>query len=409
MIDTAIIINDQAYISGGLAKIAINSAIELQKKGIKVIFFYAIGPIDERLQESGVECISIDGEHIGKTKNVIHLLRGLWNKKAKMMLEKILKKENNEKTIVHIHGWTKAISSSIFSVLNKYRYKTFITLHDYFLVCQNGGLFNYKKDTKCNLQPGSLKCYLCNCDKKDYITKIYRNIRQIIMKIQILKLNPEIIYISEFSKNILKQKGLDFKKEHIIYNHVEIKDEKRISVEKNEKYVFIGRLTKDKGVENFCEAIKKCNVEGMVIGDGPLLEEFKYKYPNIQFVGWLNSNEMDQYLKQVRAMIVTSKWYETMGLTIIEMQSKGIPCIVPNDFAGSAYIENENTGLYYNIDDMNSLIDCIEKFNCDEIIEKISKNFFNKLDKKKFDIQQHINSLITVYNKKRSIEVNSDK
>lgn len=399
MIENVIIINDQAYISGGLAKIAINSAVELKRKGMNVIFFYALGPIDEQLIKAGVKCVCIGGEHIGKTKNIIYLLKGIWNNQAKQKLEKLLQELDNKKTVIHIHGWTKAISSSVFRACKKFNYKTFITLHDYFLICQNGGLYNYKKNKKCSNNPGSIKCYLCNCDKKNYLYKIYRNVRQIVTKIGYLKLNPEIIYISEFSKNILKKNGFFSKNENILYNHVELSNLSRIEVENNDIYAFIGRVSADKGIDIFCKAIEQTKSKGIVIGDGPLLEKYKKEYPQIEFIGWVQFNDMYKYLQKVRCLIVTSKWYETMGLTVVEMQSNGIPCIVPSQFAGSMYIENGLTGLYYDINNIDTLSKAIEQTKNNEFLEKMSTNFQNKLDRKKFSLEEHVLKLIEIYNK----------
>ena len=64
MIKTIVIVYDQAYISGGAAKIAIKSAISLKKRGYRVIFFAALGPADKELIDEDIEVICIGGSHI---------------------------------------------------------------------------------------------------------------------------------------------------------------------------------------------------------------------------------------------------------------------------------------------------------------------------------------------------------
>ena len=126
MIQTIIVVYDQAYISGGAAKIAISTAVALKKQGYRVIFFSALDPIDKSLIQNGVEVICAGGEHIGKTKNPMALLRGIWNKSAEKQFEVLLQSLDCETTVVHVHGWTKCLSSSIFVVCRKKRIKTFI-------------------------------------------------------------------------------------------------------------------------------------------------------------------------------------------------------------------------------------------------------------------------------------------
>lgn len=398
MIQTIIVVYDQAYISGGAAKIAISTAVALKKQGYRVIFFSALDPIDKSLIQNGVEVICAGGEHIGKTKNPMALLRGIWNKSAEKQFEVLLQSLDCETTVVHVHGWTKCLSSSIFVVCRKKRIKTFITLHEYFSVCPNGGLYDYHRNCICRTQPCSLKCYLKNCDKRSYIQKVYRDIRQILTNRSLRALRPNIIYISEFSRKILEPNIRFANQSFLVENYVEIQDNEKIDVIHNKDYLFIGRVSKEKGPYLFCEAIKKSKVHGTVIGEGPELSNLRQRYPEITFTGWLSQHQMKPYIQNARCLIISSEWYETMGLTIIEMQAKGIPCIVPFQCAGSDYIKNGENGILYQIGDVDSLRTAIEKTKEDRYIKKIADAFYMDYDPVRFSMKRHINELIKIYN-----------
>ena len=45
---------DQAFISGGAAKVAIKSAVALKNRGYRVIFFASLDPIDKQLTENNI-------------------------------------------------------------------------------------------------------------------------------------------------------------------------------------------------------------------------------------------------------------------------------------------------------------------------------------------------------------------
>ena len=120
--------------------------------------------------------------------------------------KKLLKTLDKDTTIIHAHGWTKALSSSVFDIAFKMKFKVVLTLHDYFTACPNGGYFNYKKNEICHLNPLSWKCIKCNCDSRNYGFKLYRVVRQFVQN-KIVKLNDRlenVITISEFSEKILK-------------------------------------------------------------------------------------------------------------------------------------------------------------------------------------------------------------
>ena len=398
MIQTIVMVYDQAYISGGAAKVAIKAAVALKQKGYHVIYFSALEPIDQLLTDNDVEVVCVGGKHIGKTKNPVDLMRGLWNQNAENSFDALLRTLDQKTTVVHVHGWTKCLSSSIFNACRKNNIKTFITLHEYFSVCPNGGLFDYRDNCICKIKPCSVYCYLHNCDKRSYVQKLYRDIRQILTNRSLKKLQPNVIYISEFSKNILEPCIRFANRRFFIENHVEIQDNKKIDVAQNKEYLFIGRVSKEKGPGLFCEAIMKSVVHGTVIGDGPELVVLKEKYPRITFTSWLSQEQMRPYLQKARCLIISSEWYETMGLTIIEMQAKGIPCIVPFECAGSEYIKDQVNGILYQIGNKKSLIEAIEKTKDDNYIKKIADAFYQDYDPMRFSMERHIDGLVKAYN-----------
>lgn len=397
MIDTVVIVHDQSFVSGGAAKIAIEEAKEFKKNNYRVIYFAALGPADETLKESGIEVYCIGGEHIGNTKNIRAFIRAIWNKKAEDELYRLLCGLDGEKTIVHIHGWTKCLSASVFSACIKANIRTYVTLHDYFIICQNGGLYNYKRNCICNNKPGSIGCYCCNCDKKNYIQKVYRNIRQLFLQFALKKCNPRKIYISNFSKSIFESNDLNFSNGTIIENYVEIINNEQVAVSENTSYVFIGRVSDEKNPKLFCEAITKSNVPGVVIGDGPLLEKLKQEYPNITFTGWLSPREIQKHLDKARCMVVTSKLYETMGLTVIEMQARGIPCIVPDQFAGSDYLKDTDTGVVYLNNNLESLMRAIDVTKSADYIKKLGDAFYNSYDSNRFSKETYVSRLKEIF------------
>ena len=141
---------------------------------------------------------------------------------------------------------------------------------------------------------------------------------------------PRVIYITQFSKQIMEQYIEFADSSYLVENHVEIGKGKMIHNEANVNYLFIGRMSDEKSPRLFCEAVSRAGVKGIVIGDGPDRKNLERDYPDITFTGWLTSRQMEKHIDSARALIVTSKWYETMGLTIIEMQARGIPCSKSN-------------------------------------------------------------------------------
>ena len=279
-------------------------------------------------------------------------LNNIYNFKAKKELKKLLKKLKNDETIIHVHGWTKALSSSVFDIAFKMKFKVILTMHDYFTACPNGGFFNYKANEICHLKPMSWKCIKCNCDSRSFSFKLFRIVRQFVQN-NLVKLNNKlenVISISDFSERILKESLNKNTNIYRINNPIEFeKGIKKVDYRNNNYYLYVGRIEKEKGVDIFCEAIDKSKQKGIVVGDGSELERLKEKYPNISFVGWKNSSEVKEYMIGAKALIIPSRWYEGAPLTPLEAMQYGIPVITSDCNATVDYINKKN-GVIFNIE-----------------------------------------------------------
>lgn len=131
-VKNVIVICDFAYIEGGASRVAHESAIALSRD-YHVTLFAAVGPVSAELQASNVDVVCLGQKDILHDSNRFHaVLQGLWNKEAKKKLAELLKPFSCEDTIVHVHTWTKGISSSIFPLLEEKDFQVALTTHDYF-------------------------------------------------------------------------------------------------------------------------------------------------------------------------------------------------------------------------------------------------------------------------------------
>lgn len=378
---TIVIVNDFDYVQGGASKVALETAKILHQNGYNVFFFSGTHQENEYLK-LGFKNITLNMEECLKDKNKIRgALRGLYNVKAKKELRKLLKTLDPNKTIIHVHGWTKTLSSSVFSVAFKMNFKIVLTLHDYFTACPNGGFFNYKKNEICKLKPLSNKCICTNCDSRNYAFKMYRVVRQFIQNKVLYKKIENVISISDFSERILKP-FFDTKVRFVRINNPIKKGKTNIKpdFEKNSYYLYVGRISKEKGVDIFCEAITALNAYGIVVGDGEERANLEKKYPNITFAGWKNDEEVEQYMLKAKALIFPSRWYEGAPLTPIEAMRLGIPCIVSNNSAATDYIiEGSNGFIFQNLE---HLICILKNFNMKKMKKMIYKeDYYDQLTK----------------------------
>lgn len=385
-VKNVVVVNDFNYIQGGASKVAIDTANLLvqNNKNINVYFFSAVKGEQSNLNSKVIEICTNQVEALKDKNRLRGIINGIYNFKAKKEFKKLLKTLDRDSTVIHVHGWTKALSSSVFDVTFKKNYKVVLTLHDYFTACPNGGYFDYKQNKICKRKPLSWKCIKCNCDSRNYVFKIYRIVRQFVQN-KIVKLPKKLQYaigISNLSIDVLRPTlNANIEK---IYNPLEFDGEcEKNDASKNEYYLFVGRISKEKGVDLFCQAITELNLKGIVVGDGSEKSRLEREYPNIEFTGWKNEKKVKEYMKNARCLIFPSLWYEGAPLTPLEAMNLKIPCLISNLCAAREYVDD--SFCFSNIENLK---------------DKLLKKDFNKFDFsiiERYSKKKYISDIIDLY------------
>jgi hypothetical protein len=176
-----IVLNDYGYVNGGASQVAISSLNRLAESGLDVRFITSVGPVDSSINRKLVSVVNFGfRDLLGNPSRVQASLRGIWDSRCAKNLQESLQDCDPQNTIVHLHSWVKSLSSSVARTAIRLGFKVVCTLHDYFTVCPNGGLYNFPQRKQCTLQPMSLECIASNCDSRSYAQKLWRVGRQAV-------------------------------------------------------------------------------------------------------------------------------------------------------------------------------------------------------------------------------------
>lgn len=86
--------------------------------------------------------------------------------------------------------------------------------------------------------------------------------------------------------------------------------------------VCVSRVSKEKNLEKFFELDHSGTK--IMVGDGPMREEYEKKYPDVYFVGAKRGKELARYFADADVFVFPSQW-ETFGLVMIEAMACGTP------------------------------------------------------------------------------------
>lgn len=379
-VKNVIVVDDTADNYGGSAQIAYLTARLLADRGYGVVYFAGAGPVHERLARLRVITVR-DKPFLECDSKVKGGLDGLSSRRAYLALRSLLSEFNPADTVLHVHSWTHALSSSVFDAIADAGFRSLVTLHDYFLACPNGGFFDYGKQEICRLKPCSLACVVRNCDKRSYVQKLYRIVRLAIQTKAIERAKPKLAYLSEFAYSILRSNRFDDGNPIYLPNPIEIQGEYEPSpIASRRGYLFIGRMDAEKNPRLFCEALTRLGLPGTLCGDGPLLPQLRDKFPNLTFLGWCGKDELALQERSHKAIILPSSLYEASPLVCLEaMLAAGIPSIVADTCGATDYIENGGNGIWFTNKSLESLCVAISKLEDEDEYALICRNIEREL------------------------------
>ncbi len=345
-----VILHDFGYIEGGAGKVALNSAVELARCGYEVTLFCAVEPVDPSLNLPHLQVVCSGQQEIrSDPRRFRAACQGLWNRTIVKALSSLLDECDTKNTIVHAHGWTKALSSAALHTALERDFKVVITLHDYFLACPNGGLFDYQKQQICHRHPLSMACTLTNCDSTSYAQKLWRIGRQYVQR-DISHVPGRVrhfISISDLSERILRPFLPANGSIYRVPNPIDVAYAPLTDVSQNCGFLFVGRIAPEKGVLPMVRAAQRAGVPITLVGDGAWRERVEACNPQARVTGWLTAEGVRQQMRQTRALVFPSLWYETHGLVVQEAAALGVPCIVSDVTAAREMVVDGGTGLWF--------------------------------------------------------------
>lgn len=348
-LDRVLIVGDFADVTGGQAKVAIDSARLLADHGIAVTFFAACGPVSARLDHPGIEVICLEQKTILDDPNRLRAMRsGIWNGAARKALRDVAQRFDPARTVLHCHGYAKALSPSIGPELASGPLRSVFTMHEYFLACPNGGFYDYNRHEICTRRPLGASCLATNCDVRSAAHKAWRVLRGAVAAGpgRLPRGLRHVIYISEKQRQVMQGRLPPGTVWHKVLNPIDTGGPP-VDARANKTLVFVGRLSPEKGGLQLARVARALDMPVLFIGDGPEAGAIRAANPAARITGWLGPEAVQAHLAEARALVFPSTWYEVQGMVTIEALLRGIPVVCGAWSAASEVIRDGENGALY--------------------------------------------------------------
>ena len=297
-------------------------------------------------------------------RGLVHTLRTLqrsaWNTDAYRRAREAIRRHRPD--VVHVHNFWFSLSPSVFGAAAAESVPTVMTLHNYRLICP-GAL----------LMRGGEICERCIgvSPWRAVPRACYRNsVAQTALVACMIDSNRRrgtwdrlvdaYIALTEFSRRKFIQGGLPAEKIYIKPNC--LSEDPGPAGSSGDGAVFVGRLSREKGVHVLLNSWKSESTNLTVVGDGPersALEAYAARLENVEFCGRLKHAYAVEQIKKARFLVMPSLWYETFGRTIAEAYACHRPVVASRLGAMAELVDDGSTGLLFepgNADDLASKV-----------------------------------------------------
>ena len=353
-----IVLNDYGFVNGGAAQVAIASLHALAIAGVDVTFVSSVGPVDPVIDRNLISVVNFELQDLLRNPSKVDAaIKGIWNSNAEACFNDVLEEFDPKNTLIHLHGWVKSLSSSVVCAAIKRGFKVVCTLHDYFVACPNGGLYNYPQKKLCDLEPMSFACATSNCDARSYGQKLWRVVRQVVQN-RLGHIPDDIKYfisVSDYSESLLRPTLSSTSEIFRVRNPIDIVKISPPDVGSNQAFTFIGRLSPEKGGGLFAAAARLAGVRTVFVGCGDEEHNIRLLNPDAEFMGWQDRAGVIRAIQSSRAIVFPSLLHETQGMAVLEAAALGVPAIVSDECAATDAIVDGETGLLFRAGDPGDL------------------------------------------------------
>lgn len=163
-------------------------------------------------------------------------------------------------------------------------------------------------------------------------------------------------------------------------------------------FLYLGRITEEKGIHFAIEAAKSANVPLIIVGRSYLTESYWQSQiePHIdgkmvRYVGEANFEQKIEWLKNAKALLFPTQYDEIFGLVMIEAMACGTPVIGWNTGSVPEIIQDKKSG--YVVNDVSEMVEAIKNIN------KINRSDCLKRAENLFSVEKMVNGYIKIYDR----------
>ena len=251
--------------------------------------------------------------------------------------------------IVHIHNFFPLLTPSIYDACQKVGVPVVQTLHNYRTICPGALLMRNGCICEDCVTGSAYQSVLHGCYRASRLGSfaVARMVEKHRKTGTWCNKVDRFIALTEFAKNKFVKAGFPAKKIAVKPNFY---DDKEINEKGKERKgaLFVGRLSREKGIGTLLKAWHNLDISLRLVGDGPLIDVVQRRdLPMVSILGRKPAAEVAAEMRRAAFFVMPSECYENFPLTLAEAFAHGLPVIASCLGAMTEIVEDGATGLHF--------------------------------------------------------------
>lgn len=309
----------------------------------------------------------------GGWKGAWQFLISPWNLSACRKVRRTVREFRPD--VVHLHNWHFASGPAIIRTVHGEKVPIVLTLHNYRLVCPSATLLDGGRIFTESIHAGFpwkavfKGLYRGSRFQTFWLALTVRSHRAMGTWNQV----DRYIALTSFARDLFIGSTLGVPADRFVVKQNFVRCAVSTSGPRDDHFLFVGRLTEEKGILPLLKAFSGTDRRIVIAGDGPLkgqVEAAAKKHPNISYLGALSGDQVLQQMRACTALVFPSIWYEGMPMTIIEAFAAGTPVIASRTGAMASMITDGVNGSLFPIGDEVALQRTVQAWHEKSVEEK---------------------------------------
>lgn len=328
---------------------------------------------------------------LSKLKKMCLPFSTVFNIRTYREIKRIIKEKRID--IVHVHNTLNLISPSVYYAALKCKVPVVQTVHNFRLLCPSAVFYRDGHVCEDCVKYGLWCAVKHKCYRNSRIQTLACVVNTKIHRMTGIYGKINYICLTEFNKKkLLELKQVKRDRVFVKPNFVNSINKLSDSGERKDRFIYVGRLDKLKGIKILFQAWKLLGnnaPELIICGNGDMEEwckEYiaKYSLSSVKLKGFVSNLEVKQLIANSKALILPTQCYEGFPVSIVEAFSVGTPVICSDFGNAGALITQGITGYKFQYDSPNKLVQAVNKIkDYKQIYQTTSEEYKEKYTESK--------------------------